>query len=214
MIVWPAKDPVEELDYSWDVPLDGSDTIASFTAAVSSGTIVKGDDGKTDTRVTVWFTGGVADELATVNLTATTTGGRTFREVAVLPIIDRASQMLAMFRLRYPGFVAASDGQIGYWLADAGKQVGTSWIEATRDDAKLAWAAHQLIANGIVKVAGAIPAGVTSFKSGTFSAQVSDAVAAQQGLDATIYGREFKRLQRVNFGGPRLAWNPPVPCDV
>lgn len=208
MIAWPAKDPAEELDFTWVVPLDASDTIASFTASVLSGTIVKGADSNTTTRVTVWFTGGAADELAMVNLTATTTGGRTFRETAVLPVIDRAAQILAAFRLRYPKFAAVDDGQISYWLADAGPLV-TSWATDSQDAARLAWAAHNLAAGGALS-AGVDLTGLTSFKSGTFSATVSDTVAAQQGLESTPYGREFIALRRASFAGPRLAWQPPA----
>ncbi|WP_368655950.1 DUF4054 domain-containing protein [Novosphingobium sp. B1] len=50
---------------------------------------------------------------------------------------------------------------------------------------------------------------MTSFKSGTFSASVSDGVASRTGYDATVYGREFKQLARSLFSGPRLAWSPP-----
>jgi hypothetical protein len=51
---------------------------------------------------------------------------------------------------------------------------------------------------------------VTSFKSGTFSASLSDAAASRTGYDATAYGRDFLLLRRRNFTGMMPAWNPPA----
>ncbi|MES2903761.1 MAG: DUF4054 domain-containing protein, partial [Pseudomonadota bacterium] len=206
--VWPAKDPAEVLDFTWTVPLDGADTIASHTATVGTGTVVKDSSAHSTTQVTVWLSGGTDGETATVNLGAVTAGGRTFREVAVLPVFDRASDLLALFRLRYSAFSTVEDGSIGYWLGDAGRYVGDHWREADRDPARLAYAAHMLSANGALP--GAIPQGLTSFRSGSFSATVSDSTAGLTGLSATPYGREFIALQRASFAGPRLAWTPPV----
>jgi hypothetical protein len=212
MIVWPAKDPVEELDFTWTVPLDTGDTIASHTVAVSSGTIAIDSDSNSNTQVTVWLSGGADGETATVNLTATTAGGRTFREVAVLPVFDRASDLLALFRLRYGAFSAVADGTIGYWLADAARLVDDAWAEADRDPARFAWAAHMLSETGAL--ASAIPAGVTSFRSGSFSATIDSSVATLTGLKATSYGREFLALRRASFAGPFLAWTPPAPVGA
>ncbi len=206
MIVWPAKDPAEVLDFSWTVPLDPDDFIGTFTASLSSGSVALGIQDQTETVGIVWISGGAADELAYVNLRAVTDAGRTFRDVAVLPLIDRASAVLADFRLRYPAFVSIADGPIGFWLAKAGAEVGDTWPEDVRTEAKGAWAAHKLMESGVLQ---SMPSGVTSFKSADFSASFSDAVAGRTGYDSTIYGREFKRLQRRCFGGPRLAWTPP-----
>ncbi len=208
MIVWPAKDPAEVLDFTWTPGLDTGDTIASFTATVASGTVAKDSASNTTTAVTVWLSGGADGETATVNLTAVTAGGRTFREVAVLPVFDRASELLSLFRLRYPAFVSVADGQIGYWLADAARLVDASWPTTSADPATFAWAAHMLSESGAL--VGAIPAGVTSFRSGSFSATVDSGVASLTGLRATSYGREFLALRRANFGGPILAWTPPT----
>lgn len=198
MIAWPAKDPVEVLDFTWDVPLDESDTVASHTAAVSSGTIVLDSDAHADGKVTVWLSGGEDGETAFVNLTATTAGGRTFREVAVLGVLDRASELLALFRLRYAALASIDDGTIGYWFAQSTHISGN-------DPARLALAAH----HASLAAPGAIPAGVTSFKSGTFSATMSDSVAGRTGLNATVYGREYLDLMRAT-SGPIMAWDPPA----
>lgn len=206
MIVWPAKDPNEVLDYAWVVPLDHGDTIDTFAASVASGAIVKDSESSTLTEGIVWLSGGVADELSYVSLTAVTLLGRRFRETAALPVLDRAAAILAAFRLRYPAFAAVEDGQIGFWLADAGKAVDSSWPAAIRDDARCAWAAHKMSETGLAS--GGIPAGVSSFKSGTFSATIADGIAGLKGLSATVYGREFMAMRRAAFGGPRLAWTP------
>lgn len=211
MIVWTAKDPAEIADYTWTPDLDAGDTIATFTTSVTSGTVVIDSSTRTTTTGTVWLSGGADKELAMFSLTVTTAGGRTFREGAVLPIFDRATELLALFRLRYPAFAAVSDGLISYRLFDALTEVGDNWPSAQRTNARLAWSAHKLAEAG--SLGGAVPQGVTSFKSGTFSATVSDSVAGLTGMDATVYGREFVALRRVAFAGPRMAWTPPTALD-
>ena len=207
MIAWPAKDPAEVLDFSWIVPIDAGDTVSGHTATIISGSAVKDSSALDTATVRVWLSGGTADELTYINLTATTTGGRTFREVAVLPVIDRASLLLAQFRIRYPAFSAVDDGQIGYWMADAANVIGTEWGDSA-DAARVIWAAHKLSETGALT--GAVPAGLTSFKSGTFSATVSDGIASLTGLSATSYGREFLAMRKALFSGPFMAWTPPV----
>lgn len=211
MIVWTAKDPAEIADYTWTPDLDPGDTIATFTASVTSGAVEIDSTEDTDTTGTLWLSGGADKELAMFSLTVTTAGGRTFREGAVLPIFDRATELLALFRLRYPAFATVSDGLISYRLFDALTEVGDNWPDAQRTNARLAWSAHKLAEAG--SLGGAVPQGVTSFKSGTFSATVSDSVAGLTGLDATVYGREFVTLRRVAFAGPRMAWTPPTALD-
>lgn len=211
MIVWPAKDPAEVLDFTWIVPLDSGDEVVSYTAAVSSGTVVIDSDDSTSPNVRLWFSGGTADEISYLNLTATTTGGRTFREAAVLPVIDRASEVLADFRLRYPAFAAVDDGLISFQLVKAVDLVGTNWPASIQTNARLSYAAHRLAENGALP--SAIPMGVTSFRSGSFSASVSDGIASLTGLESTVYGREYLILRRRAFAGPRLAWTPPTAID-
>lgn len=210
MIAWPAKDPADIADFTWTPDLDAGDTIDTFVATITSGTITKqGSETKTDTQGTVWLQGGADRELAMLSLTVTTAGGRTFREGAVLPVFDRATETMAMFRLRYPAFASVSDGLISYRLYEALGFVGDEWPEAGRTIARTAYAAHKLAEAG--SISGSIPAGLTSFKSGTFSATVSEGMASATGFDATVYGREFIALRRIAFAGPRLAWTPPVP---
>lgn len=115
---------------------------------------------------------------------------------------------LSDFRARYPAFAAISDGVVDAWLAE-GEAETEAWSEATQDRGSMAYAAHRMAEQGLGTGAAA-PAGVTSFKSGTFSAQVSETVASRTGYSATAYGREFIELARRNFAGPRLAWTPPA----
>lgn len=213
MIAWPAKDPADVADFTWTPDLDAGDTIATFTATISTGTIIKqGSETHTATSGTVWLQGGADRELAILALVVTTAGGRTFREGAVLPVFDRASQTLAIFRLRYPAFAAVSDGLISYRLYEALGIVGDNWPADGQIIARTAWAAHKLAEAG--SLSGAVPQGLTSFKSGTFSATVSDGIASLTGLDATIYGREFIAMRRAAFSGPIMAWTPPVPANA
>ena len=211
MIVWTAKDPAEIADYTWTPDLDAGDTIASFSASVTTGTVSIDSTDDTDATGTVWLSGGADKELVLFSLTVTTAGGRTFREGAVLPVFNRAAELLALFRLRYPAFASVSDGLISYRLYDALTEVDDNWPAPQRTNARLAWSAHKLAEAG--SIGGAVPQGVTSFKSGTFSATVSDAVAGLTGFDATVYGREFVALRRVAFAGPRMAWTPPTALD-
>ncbi len=113
-------------------------------------------------------------------------------------------------KVRYPAFVDLDDAPITYWLAEAAEDCAL-FPETTRARAEMAWTAHRLAEQGLG--AGAVPQGVTSFKSGTFSATVSDAVAGLTGFDATVYGREFVALRRAAFAGPRMAWTPPTAMD-
>lgn len=113
----------------------------------------------------------------------------------------------AQFRARYPAFDALDDAVIQTWLDEGGTETPT-WAEDTRARAVMLYAAHRLAESG--QGTGNIAAGVTSFRSGSFSATVTDAAASRTGFAATVYGREYMDLMRRNFGGPRLAWQPPA----
>jgi hypothetical protein len=117
---------------------------------------------------------------------------------------------LAELKTRYPAFAATADATIQYWLTDAERFVDTSWAEGDYAPAIMALAAHNMALAGLGSTngAGAIPAGVTRFKSASIDVTISEAAAGAQakgGYAATVYGREFQQLQRRNFGGPRLS---------
>lgn len=114
---------------------------------------------------------------------------------------------LAEFRVRYPAFDAVADATVQTYLDD-GVADTTAWPDDIRSRAVMLLAAHHLAEQGLGT--GSVMAGVSSFKSGTFSATLSDGAANRTGLSATIYGREYLALARRYFGGPRLAWTPPA----
>jgi hypothetical protein len=108
---------------------------------------------------------------------------------------------------RYPAFDAVADATVQVWL-DEGESDTSNWSDETRFRANMLYAAHKMSEQGLGK--GATPQGVTSFKSGTFSASIAGKQADRTGFGATIYGREFLELARRNFAGPRLAYTPNV----
>lgn len=107
----------------------------------------------------------------------------------------------ANLKMRYPAFAAVDDSVILYWLGEARADC-TSYPDEIRARAEMAYAGHQMVEAGVIK--SPIPAGVTEFRSGTFSAKLSDAASNRTGLDATTYGRELKELRRRAFAGPRV----------
>lgn len=114
----------------------------------------------------------------------------------------------ATLRIRYPAFAAVPDDAIAYWLTDAARIVTDDWGE-DQEPGTLALAAHSMATTpgGLASGNSQIPAGVTSFRSGSTSVTFSDAAAAQSaqgGYGSTIYGKEFAVMLRRNVGGPRL----------
>ncbi len=125
---------------------------------------------------------------------------------------------LADFRARYPAFATVPDDTVTYWLADATRYVDESWpIEGDRDPAMMAHAAHSMFEQGLgTDAAGAaLASGLTQWRSGSAALQFSDAAAqkaADGGLEADRYGREYLALLRRNKGGPSVtAPGRPVP---
>ena len=112
---------------------------------------------------------------------------------------------LATFRALYPAFAGVADATVQAWI-DEGDAETAAWPDADRARAVMLYAAHKLASQGLGT--GAVPAGVTSFKSGTFSATVSDGLASKTGYHATTYGRDYLALAGRYFGGPVLAWAP------
>jgi Protein of unknown function (DUF4054) len=113
-------------------------------------------------------------------------------------------------KAQIPAMNCVADYVVDQYIARAELQITTDFAEGLREWAVFNHAAHFMATAGLVK--GAIPAGLTSLKSGTFSATVSDAAAAQTGFDATIYGREYKRLVSNNHAGPFLVSGLPNVC--
>ncbi len=106
---------------------------------------------------------------------------------------------------RFPAFAAVDTDTIDLWLDEAAVECA-NWPDAARPRAEMAYAAHRMAEVGVIKDVKAM--GVTSFRSGDFSATIDGSVSARTGYDATVYGREFAMLRRRYFGGPRLSWAP------
>ena len=117
---------------------------------------------------------------------------------------------LATFKATYPAFSTLTEDPYAAWATKAEARVSESY-GAEQQDATELLTAHLLAINGVGLAAGTgtlAATGATSFKSGTFSATLSDAVVAQRakgGYGATPYGQQFGEIQRRLFGGPMLA---------
>jgi hypothetical protein len=116
--------------------------------------------------------------------------------------------LLADFRIKYPAFDAVADETVQAWI-DEGDTETAGWPDTDRARAVMLYAAHRLAESGVL-TGGVSVSGVTSFRSGTFSAQMSDSAASRTGFDATAYGRDFLALRRRNFIGLTTAWSPPA----
>lgn len=116
---------------------------------------------------------------------------------------------LDAFKATYPAFAALTDEPYDAWATKAERQVGESYGDDQQDATELL-TAHLLALNGIgISSAAAALAstGATSFKSGTFSATISESAVSQRvkgGYQASVYGQQFAVIQRRLFGGPRL----------
>lgn len=123
---------------------------------------------------------------------------------------------LADFQTLYP-FPALSDPQYSAWAAKAESRVGPEYGNEQQDATELL-TAHLLASNGVgVSAAAATLAatGATSFKSGDFSATISDSVVtarAKGGYGSTPFGQQFAAIQRRLFGGPLLMGTVGAPC--
>lgn len=127
----------------------------------------------------------------------------------------------AELKIRYPAFAAVDDATVQYWLTDAERFADESWpIETDYAPALIAAAAHHMMRGKVAGIAGgAVEAvastGVTSFKSGTFSASFSESAATQAaegGWQSTEYGREYYLLLIRNKSGPRITDPGVVPA--
>ena len=108
----------------------------------------------------------------------------------------------AELKARFPAFADVADLTVQYWLDDAARSVGTHWPIADRDVGIMTLAAHRMALIGLGK--GGTGFGVTSIKSGTFTATISDKVASASGFSATIYGQQYLDMCKRLFGGARL----------
>lgn len=124
---------------------------------------------------------------------------------------------LEAFKTLYPAFTTLTQLQFDAWAKKAEARVGENYGNEQQDATELL-TAHLLATNGVgVSAASATLAstGATSFRSGSFSATISEGVAtarAKGGYGATSYGTQFAEIQRRLFGGPVLMGFVGVPC--
>lgn len=91
MLSWPNKDPNEVLDYelSWARRLADGDTIAGSTWLVDVGDVTVDSDTFTDTKATVWLSGGTVGTRCTLTNRVTTAGGRTMDQSVGIRIREK-----------------------------------------------------------------------------------------------------------------------------
>lgn len=217
---WPAKDPHAVKDYSYAVPLDEGDSVTAMTFEKLSGdTVIDSDNSATSPATLVaTLSGGTDGETSVFRVYWETAGGR--KDDAVITqlalanesgevtgyTVPRPADLIA----RFPAFAAVTTTTIAYWITDAQATVATDWIEADYRPAIVELAAHNMARQGLGTggVGTGDMAGVTSFRSASFSVQFSESAvkaSAAGGYASTAYGQDFAVRLRRNRGGPFLA---------
>lgn len=116
---------------------------------------------------------------------------------------------LAQFKALYPAFDTLTQEQYDIYVARAEKRVKDCLGDYYQEGVELL-TAHLLMLNsvGTSNPSGFLASsGATSFKSGAFTASISEAVAQQRSngdFNATPYGQQYALLLRQECGGPRL----------
>lgn len=202
MLIWPAKDPDEVLDYSWSPALDEGDTIATFTAELVEGDVTIDSSSETDTTGTVWISGGT--EASQLRLVAVTAAGRTFEETVALPIRDSGSDFASSFVAVFPAFSAVAQEAIDYWHARALRSIDDSFAD-DQAHAVMLFTAHSLVMRGLGTGVDAQRAsqfaGATRIKSGSLELSWSENAKST----GSIYGDELLGLFKAYWGGPFVA---------
>jgi len=218
---WPAKDPDAVLDYTYTIPLDEGDSVASSDFEKLSGDVVIDDKVRVGTLWTVTLSGGTDGETAVYRVAWTTTAGRELDEIITQAIAANEITELVLegyvkpsaahLVARYPAFADVEVTTIRAWLADAERYVDESWAEGDYAPALMALAAHNMTLAGLgteAAVFARVPAGITAMKSGSMSLSFTPESAnarAAGGLSSTRYGMEFRTLQARNHSGPLVA---------
>lgn len=200
---WPPKTPDAVLDYLYDIPLDEGDSVTSYNIAVLAGSIVIDSHSRTDDKVTATLSGGTDGETTVFQISWVTAASREDDAIVTLQVVglENFEPRISELRTMFPAFVSVPDATIALWLRKSDLLV-TGWPEADQNDGALFLAAHSLAMLGLGQ--GTAPAGVTSFRSGTFSVTMSDKAASATGYSSTIYGRQYLAMCQRLFGGVRL----------
>jgi hypothetical protein len=214
-LIWPAKDPDEVLDYSWTIPVDAGDTLATADITKVSGNVVI-DSQDTDGNVrTAFLSGGTDGEVCEFRGIATTAGGRTYEETFFLQIAasDAPSPFLGQFVSAFPAFAAVPPASVAFWKAEADRVIAplSSCLGERADLATMLLTAHYLTLAGAGAGAEAEMAaqGATGFKrirSGSLELERGDAGNGDAGsFGATSYGARVWPMLRACVSGPMVA---------
>ena len=229
MTTWAPKDPDATLDYVYTIPLDAGDSFADYNFTKLTGDVVIDSESRTGADITAWLSGGTDGELTVFYVEWETSAGRIDDDLVLLDVFDDAGELVISgyakpapdhLTMRYPAFAAVPQATIRYWLVDAERYVTDAWSEGDYAAGLMALAAHNMALAGYGTDAAAtagIPAGVSSFKSGTFSMNFTEAAAnARAGGDyaSTRYGQEYLALLRRNRSGPLVAPTGALPAPI
>lgn len=214
MLTWPAKDPDEVLDYTWTVPLDAGDSLATATLTKISGTVVIDSQDDTATGLTAFLSGGADGEVAEFRGLATTAAGRTFEETILLPIqsSDTGAEFIGQFIAAFPAFAAVPAPSIQFWNTQAAL-ITDPQSECLSDRATMAemlLTAHYLTLAGLgtgteAQMAAQGMSGFKSIKSGSLSLDRGDVATKGGEMGTTSYGARAWAMISPCFAGPRIS---------
>lgn len=200
---WPPKTPDAVLDYIYTIPVDEGDSVSSHTVDILAGSIVKDSDTRTAADVTVTLSGGTDGETNVFRIAWVTVAGREDDAIVTIQVValENLEPRIAELRAMFPAFIPVADATIALWLRKSDASVA-HWPTEDQNYGALLLAAHNMATLGLGK--GTAPAGVTNFKSGTFSVTMSEKSASATGYASTIYGRQYLDMCQRIFGGARL----------
>ncbi|WP_082519831.1 DUF4054 domain-containing protein [Rhizobium sp. Root1220] len=212
---WPSKDPDEVKDYrlDWGAQLGDDDLATSVWSIVSGVGLTIGVQSNDPKSSTVWLSAGTSGVTYELLNRVTTTGGRTYDQSVLLPVVDGQGVVpgpnAQTFKARYPEFASVSSTLINMVLADAVDMVGESWYQRDRLKAQLLWTAHTLTMEGEPgrSSTGQGTAGtgvVKRRKVGDVETEFatpggSSGGGSASGYASTTYGQQFMALMRRNF---------------
>lgn len=98
-LAWPAKDPLDTLDYVFDISaaISGNegDTIATLDVAIApanAGDLLLNSARADGDQAVLWFSAGIAGTTYGVTVTISTNSGRVINRTIELPVIALSSQ--------------------------------------------------------------------------------------------------------------------------
>lgn len=213
MLTWPAKDPDEVLDYTWIVPLDAGDTIATATLTKVSGSVVIDIQTSTETGLTAFMSGGTDGEVNEFRGLATSVGGRTFEETILLSIqaSDSGAGFVGRFIAAFPAFAGVPAASIQFWNGQAVliTDPQADCLGARAEMATMLLTAHYLVLAGLgtgtdAQMAAQGVAGFKVIKSGSLNLERFEGSTKGGELGTTTYGARAWAMISPCFAGPRV----------